>query len=73
MNGTLSLIGKYGVLALACLQILCPTDSIAQSLQVINDATKGPIEVAAGPKVYMSDQARLTFLAAWKEFRNTHT
>ncbi|MCG3772841.1 MAG: hypothetical protein JW384_04063 [Nitrosomonadaceae bacterium] len=73
MNGTLSLIGKYGVLALACLQILCPTDSIAQSLKVINDATKGPIEVAAGPKVYMSDQARLTFLAAWKEFRNTHT
>jgi hypothetical protein len=73
MNGTLSLIGKYGVLALACLRILCPTDSIAQSLQAINDATKGPIEVAAGPKVYMSDQARLTFQAAWKEFRNTHT
>jgi hypothetical protein len=64
MNGTLSLIGKYWVLALVSLRILCPTDSIAQSI---------PIEVAAGPKVYMSDQARLTFQAAWKEFRNTHT
>jgi hypothetical protein len=45
----------------------------AQSLQAINDAAKGSQEVAVGPKVYVADQARMTFQAAWKEFRETHT
>lgn len=44
----------------------------AQSLQTINDTAKGPTDVAVGPKVFVQDQARLTFQAAWKEFRETH-
>ncbi len=45
----------------------------AQSLQTINDTAKGSTDIAVGPKVFVPDQARLTFLAAWKEFRETHT
>jgi hypothetical protein len=73
MSGNLVFVGSYWALALICLRIICPTDSIAQSLQAVNDATRGPVEVATGPKVFMTDQARITFQAAWKEFRDAHT
>lgn len=73
MNGNLVFMGRYWALALTCLRMVCPTDSMAQSLQAVNDATRGPVEVATGPKVFMTDQARITFQAAWKEFRDTHS
>lgn len=49
------------------------TLSPAQSLQAINDAAKGPVDIAVGPRVFLPDQAKLTFQAAWKEFREAHT
>lgn len=72
MNITASCREALLAISLTCLCILCPDSVSAQSLQAINDITRGPIETATGPKVFMSDQARLTFQAAWKEFRETH-
>ena len=60
-------------LTITCLKLFLLTNAQAQSVQAINDVTRGPIETATGPKVFMTDQARLTFQAAWKEFRETHT
>ncbi len=60
-------------LRLACLVLFCKFDVHGQSLQAINDASKGATEVAVGPKVFMTDQARVTFQAAWKEFRESHS
>lgn len=60
-------------ITLMSLKLLLPVETQAQSLQSLNDVTRGPIETATGPKVFMSDQARLTFQAAWKEFRDTHS
>lgn len=73
MKGFASFVGKHLVPSLASFVMLCSAESTAQSMQAISSATKGPIEVATGPKVFMSDQARITFQAAWKEFRETHT
>lgn len=73
MTGKVTLRGIFLALTTTCLNLLLLADAQAQSLQAVNDATRGPIETATGPKVFMTDQARLTFQAAWKEFRETHT
>jgi hypothetical protein len=57
------------MLGLICLPF-CLTGQTPQS---INDANKGAIDVPVGPRVFLNDQARITFGAAWKEFRGNHT
>jgi hypothetical protein len=73
MNRKVALKEILTVFAYTCLGFTILANSQAQSLQAINDAARGPIETATGPKVFMTDQARITFQAAWKEFRETHT
>jgi hypothetical protein len=73
MNGKLlRCIGQF-VLTLTCMMAIWPDHASAQSAQILDDTAKGPLEVPTGPRVFMSDQARLTFNAAWKEFRESHT
>jgi hypothetical protein len=57
------------IFALTCL----PFRLTSQTSPSINDANRGPVDVPVGPRVFLNDQARLTFSAAWKEFRETHT
>jgi len=61
--------GVWMMFALACL----PFRLASQTSQSINDANRGAIDVPVGPRVFLSDQARITFGATWKEFRETHS
>lgn len=60
---------SWMMLALVCM----PFGLMSQTSPSINDANRGAIDVPVGPRVFLNDQARLTFSAAWKEFRETHT
>ena len=62
-------LAMWMVLALVCLTFRLT----GQTSPSVNDANRGAIDVPVGPRVFLNDQARLTFAAAWKEFRETHT
>jgi hypothetical protein len=73
MKGKFLRLTRLLTLSLSCITAAGTNYVSAQTAQILDDTAKGPQEIPTGPRVFMPDQARLTFNEAWKEFRESHT